>query len=362
MDNEIIDSERYFTIFAQLEKDRKETPILNINSKVLIIDFLNMYLRAWTGSPAMNADGAHIGGMTGFLYSMGNAIRLTQATRCIIVADGEGGSARRRKIYPEYKNKSRARSVNRAYNFKNEEEEKKSMQSQMVRLLQYLKMLPVQIVALEHTEADDVIAYIAQEVFNKPEQHVTIVSSDKDFLQLVDGRIEVWSPTKKKLYTPSVIFDEYGITPENFLMYRMLDGDPSDNIPGVKGTGLKTMIKYLPMVTENKKVTIEEVLDYSSKSNAEKKKKVSFYTKVSESKDLLYLNEELMQLYSPNISASIKMRATDIISESIPTMNKYELHLMYIHDKLSTAIPNINEWLLKTFSVLNSFALNKNED
>ena len=92
MDNEIIDSERYFTIFAQLEKDRKETPILNINSKVLIIDFLNMYLRAWTGSPAMNADGAHIGGMTGFLYSMGNAIRLTQATRCIIVADGEGGS------------------------------------------------------------------------------------------------------------------------------------------------------------------------------------------------------------------------------------------------------------------------------
>ena len=69
-----------------------------------------------------------------------------------------------------------------------------------------------------------------------------------------------------------------------------------------------------------------------------------------------------MQLYSPNISASIKMRATDIISESIPTMNKYELHLMYIHDKLSTAIPNINEWLLKTFSVLNSFALNKNED
>lgn len=360
-DEVIIDNEKYFTLFEQFTKEKENEPKLdmNISSRVLIIDFLNMFIRSFTGSPAMNDDGEHCGGITGFLYSMGNAIRLTQATRCILVADGEGGSARRRKIFPDYKNKSKAKSLNRAYDFKDKDEEERAMQLQLVRLLQYLNHLPVQVISIEHTEADDIIAYLAQEVFNKLEQKVTIVSSDKDFLQLVDDRITVWSPTKKKLYSYAKIVEEYGITPKNFLLYRMLDGDPSDNIPGVKGIGLKTMRKFLPLVTEDKKYTIEEVLEYAEKSNSGKKKK-TFYTHLLESKEILRLNEQLMQLESPSISAFTKMKVTEKVMETeIPTLNKYDLHLMYIHDKLSNAIPNIEEWLLKTFNILNSFAINQ---
>jgi DNA polymerase I len=360
-DDTVIDGEKYFTLFEQFTKDKENESktTFNLNSRVLIVDFLNMFIRSFTGSPAMNDDGEHVGGITGFLYSLGNAIRLTQATRCILISDGEGGSARRRKIYPDYKNKSRAKSINRAYDFKTQEEEERAMQLQLLRLLQYLKHLPVQIVTIDQTEADDVIAYLAQEVFNKPEEKVTIVSSDKDFLQLVNDRITVWSPTKKKLYTPAKVLEEYGITPENFLLFRMLDGDPSDNIPGVKGTGLKTMKKYLPMVTEAQKHTIDEILDYAEKGNSGKKKK-AFYAHLLESKETLLLNEKLMQLESPPISASAKMKVTEKVTEvEIPTLNKYEIHLMYIHDKLSNAIPNIEEWLLKTFNILNSFALNQ---
>ena len=356
-----IDGEKYFTLFEQFKKD-KDAEIkvgYDINSRVLVVDFLNMFLRGWTGSPAMNDDGEHVGGITGFLYSMGNAIRLTQATRCILVADGEGGSTRRRKMYPEYKSQSRSKSINRTYDFKTKEEEERARQLQLLRLLQYLKHLPIQIVSIDHTEADDIIAYIAQEVFNKPEQKITIVSSDKDFLQLVDDRITVWSPTKKKLYTPAKVMEEYGIPPKNFLFFRMLDGDPSDNIPGVKGAGLKTMKKYLPLVTEDKKHTIDEILDYAVTNNSGKKKK-SFYTHLIESKETLLLNERLMQLESPPISASAKMRVIEkVIREEIPTLNSHELRIMYIHDKLANAIPDINGWLLKTFNILNSFALNQ---
>ena len=61
------------------------------------------------------------------------------------------------------------------------------------------------------------------------------MSTDKDFLQLVDENIRVYSPTKKLMYDEERVLDEYGIPSTNFLLYRILDGDKSDGIPGIKG-------------------------------------------------------------------------------------------------------------------------------
>ena len=93
---------------------------------------------------------------------------------------------------------------------------------------------------------------------------VTIMSSDKDFLQLVDDRISVWSPTKKKLYTPEQVMEEYGIPSHNLLMYRIFDGDKSDNIEGVRGYGLKTVIKKLPFLQEEKQFSVDDAIKESS--------------------------------------------------------------------------------------------------
>ena len=60
------------------------------------------------------------------------------------------------------------------------------------------------------------------------------MSTDKDFLQLIDDRVKVWSPTKKKLYNKQQVLEEFGIPSRNMLTYRILDGDKSDNINGVK--------------------------------------------------------------------------------------------------------------------------------
>ena len=109
----------------------------------------------------------------------------------------------------------------------------------MMRLLDYLKTLPVNISIIDKIEADDTIAYLSQ----KLKDDVIIYSADQDFLQLVNKRITVYSPIKKKFYRPQDIFDQYGLYPQNFITMKCLMGDKSDNLPGVKGLGPKKLIE-----------------------------------------------------------------------------------------------------------------------
>jgi 5'-3' exonuclease len=95
---------------------------------------------------------------------------------------------------------------------------KQSMKRQYGRMIQYLQCLPITTLAIDNIEADDAIAYIANEVFTEQENKATIVSTDRDFLQLVNNRISVWSPIKKKMYTPSVMREEFGIDAKNYLL------------------------------------------------------------------------------------------------------------------------------------------------
>ena len=94
---------------------------------------------------------------------------------------------------------------------------------------------------IENIEADDTIGYLCRQVLT--DSKITIMSTDKDFLQLANGRIRIWSPTKKKMYDEDAVLSEYGISSHNLIWYRVLDGDKSDNISGVRGLGLKTIQK-----------------------------------------------------------------------------------------------------------------------
>ena len=88
------------SIFDLLDNVQKQDD-LNPNSRVLIVDGLNLYLRAFAVNGALNDNGVPVGGLTGFLRSLAYAIREVNPTRVIIVYDGAGGSQRRRKIHPD---------------------------------------------------------------------------------------------------------------------------------------------------------------------------------------------------------------------------------------------------------------------
>lgn len=345
-----------FSLFEGLNKKEIENrPVKSLNSDVLIVDGLNLFIRSFSVNPTMNDNGDLMGGLVGSLKSLGYAIRLNKPTRCIVVFDGDGGSARRRKIYPEYKanRKTRIR-LNRMYaDISTPDMESESMKKQLYMFVEYLDMLPVSIISMSNIEADDTIAYLATQVFTKPEQQVTIMSADKDFLQLVNDRVKVWSPTKKKLYGPGEIFNEYGIHPNNYALFRALDGDVSDNIDGVKGAGLKSVIKYLPIMTEEKSVTVEELIAYSENPPS---KKYALHEKIAAAKDTVERNYRLMQLKEPDFAPSIQLGIQDCVSKPVQKTKMIDITRKMTEDGIHNNMPNYHIWLRETFSVLDHFA------
>ena len=208
---------RYLEILKQVEQEHASDKTTDRNSRILIIDGLNTFIRVFSAVPALNDDGEHIGGVTGFLRSVASVIRDYKPTRCIVVFDGKGGSARRKKVYSQYKaNRAVKTQFNRYQEFANLEDESLSMKRQFGRIIEYLQVLPVTTLAVDNVEADDIIAYIANEIYTEDKQKVTIVSTDRDFLQLVNHRINVWSPVKKILYNPVRLEEELGIPSKNF--------------------------------------------------------------------------------------------------------------------------------------------------
>jgi DNA polymerase-1 len=343
--------ELYKNILNSVETERTQNIDKHKNSRVLIIDGLNTFIRCWTSIPTMNDDGDHVGGVVGVLKSIGYAIRMVQPTRCIVVFDGKGGSQTRKKQFEGYKAQREGNQlrVNRAYaGMMNDEDEKESMKRQFVWLNEVLNYLPVTTMIYDGVEADDVMAYITTQLLKEDEQAV-VMSTDKDFLQLVDDKTIVWSPTKKKIYNKKAVREEYGIESENILLYRILDGDSSDNIPGVYGCGIKTLIKRFPEITEQKEVSVEDLFNLCETKKVETKGKIKLYNDILEAKDQILMNQKLMQLKDVDISGVIKMQVLDRFNQEIRPLNKIDFLKILLKYKVVNNFGDINDWTKGTF-------------
>jgi 5'-3' exonuclease len=346
---------RFAEIFKEIASDRDSNQAVDINSRVMIIDGLNTYIRVFSSVPALNDDGDHIGGIVGFMRSVAATIRQFKPTRCILVFDGKGGSARRRSNYTGYKaNRTGKTNFKRHEEFKDLVDEQQSMRAQLNRVVQYLDHLPVTMMCYDHIEADDAIAYIANEILTSAENKVQIVSTDRDFLQLVNDRISVWSPVKKKLYTPAVMREEFGIDSRNYLTYRIFEGDGSDNIPGVKGISLKSLIKYFPMITESRHIAMEEIIEHAKQNSIATKYKI--YSLVNDALEQIQLNSDLMQLKEVDIAGNIKLMILDKFNQPVPPLNMHEFKKMFMADKLYTVIKDVDVWSSTSFNTLNSYS------
>ena len=337
---------KYEQLLSNVQPDiRKE-----LNS-ILIIDGLNTFLRSFTMINHINPDGHHIGGLTGFLKSIGYAIRMCDPTKIVIVFDGVGGSNARRNLFPEYKAN---RNVNRMTNysiFQSKDEEQESINNQIERLIQYLQCLPVTVISIDGLEADDIIGYLAGKFENHNEtSKVTIMSADKDFLQLVSDKVEVYSPVKKKVYQPKDVLEEFGVSSYNFINYKILLGDSSDNVPGITGLGPKKLIKLFPELNGNNRVTLDSIIEKSTELIEENK----LYLSVVERSRQLYINQQLMALDGDFLSPENKQLVKDAFNNSY-SLNMPIFLQLYHNDKLGESIPNVSSWLTQLFGYPNSF-------
>ena len=151
------------------------------------------------------------------------------------------------------------------------------------------------------------------------------------------------------------MFNEYGIPSHNILTYRILDGDKSDNIGGIKGAGIKTLQKFLPKISSMEKFDVKSLLDFVNNSDS----KIKLLENIKKSSNLIKRNYLLMQLNNVDIPNHTKMKIQGAVNGDVPQLVKYKFQTMFLKDKLSTQIKNLDSWIME-FTRLDRFrGLNK---
>ena len=297
--------------------------------RVLIIDALNAYLRAYIVDPSLSTNGQPIGGLKGFIKILQKLARETKPDNIIIAWDGPDGSRKRKIMDKNYKAGRKPIRLNRAIRNLTEDEELQNKVWQQRRIIEYMNEMPIIQVLIAQIEADDIISYVTQMEHYNGWQKI-IVSNDKDFMQLCDDETVLWRPTVNEMLNANRIVETIGVHPRNMALARAMAGDVSDNLPGIKGAGLKTIQKRLPFLGEDRDCTIPEVLDYCVKKA--EGSRVKFYDTVIESKKLVEHNYKMMQLYSPQMSVQAKQFTQEAVENFECDFNRTELIRMMRED------------------------------
>ncbi len=217
--------------------------------KLVVIDGANAIYRAFFAIPGLRApDGTPTNAALGFTNMLAKVIREEQPDFIAVAMDPRGGSFRKR-VYPDYK-------ANR-----DAQPEDLSLQMPLVREL--IEAFRVSILEVPDFEADDVIATLV--ALAPDDTVVTIVSTDKDLMQLVSDRVTLVDGVKDRRYGPAEVEERFGVPPEKILDLRSLVGDPSDNIPGVKGIGEKGAAKLI-----QEWGTLENLLEHAADVKAKR--------------------------------------------------------------------------------------------
>ena len=326
-------------------QEHGEEPQLKRHDKVLILDGLNLFFRNFAMMNMVNPDGVHIGGLGGFFRSLGAMIRQTNPTSVYVVFDGAGSTTNRKNLLSEYKGTRNLQRITNWEAFDSLEDEHDSKVDQIVRIIQYLKLLPVKTTILDKVEADDIIAVLAEKLVEKHNSTCFIVSSDKDFLQLVTDKIILYRPMEKEYYTPKVVEEKLGLLPENFILYKTLLGDNSDNIPGIKGLGAKGIFKKFPEL-KTKSLTLDDIFEISTR----KFKDHVVYSRIIQDQSRIETSYKVMDLSIPMIDDRGKKHIDNLIVEDFPEFNPEMFIQFYNEDKMGGMIRNLEIWLKDIFS------------
>ena len=297
--------------------------------RVLIIDQLNLFFRNYIVNPSLSTEGAPIGGLRGCIQSLQKVVRESKPDMIVICWDGAGGSKTRKLMKKDYKAGRKPIRLNRSIRNLTPEDEKDNKFWQQTRLVDYYNQIPVVQFMFDSIEADDIIAYVAQHKSLK-EHHKIILSSDKDFFQLLDDNTVLYRPVQKEVLSKKSILERFNIHPSNFAMARALAGDKSDNIEGVGGIGLKTASKRFPFLKSEKSATFDDMLNLCREKL--KDKDIKAYNVVLENEDIFKRNYHMMQLYTPALSINAKRVINETLEEPDQSFNKTELLKMMMKD------------------------------
>ena len=290
--------------------------------RVVIIDQLNLFFRSYIVNPSLSTNGFPIGGLKGTIASLQKICREISPDQIIFCWDGPSGSTKRKQILKDYKAGRKPIRLNRGVRTLSPEQEEDNRIWQQTRLVEYFNNMPVVQFMYPGIEADDIISYVKScNIYDDWEK--IIISSDKDFFQLLDDSTLLYRPIQKQVLNKFTLVEKFGIHPNNFALARAMAGDPSDNLDGVGGVGLKTISKRFPFLIEEKSYTIDELVNFCVESC--QTKKIKAYESVLEKEDIVRRNYKMMQLYVPLLTIESKKDINNILENADITFNKTEI-------------------------------------
>ena len=316
---------------------------MSSNRPVLVLDGLNVFYRHWVANPSMDNNGEHVGGIVGFLKGIQLLCERYQPSDVVVAWEG-GGSQRRRSVNSSYKSGRKPGKLNRFYE-EDIPDTVENRNSQVARLVSLLRKAGVKQAYVSDCEGDDIIAYMVNAVFR--DHNCVIVSTDKDFFQLIDERVKVWSPGSKKEWNIESVIENFGVHPENFCLARCFVGDVSDGLKGAPGVGFKSLSKRFPMFRNEESLAVYDIVTECEKLRVQKHLKL--YDSIIEYETKIRENWKLMYLGLGKLSAS-QAQKIDSSLQNVPARDK----LGFIRSLMKMQITNIDyDKLFMTLKVLN---------
>ena len=197
---------------------------------VVLIDGSGFIFRAFYGLPPMTRDdGVPVNAVYGFANMLMKLLRELEADRIAVIFD-KSGTTFRNDIYPEYK--------------ANRSETPEDLIPQFALIRDATRAFNLPCIEKEGFEADDIIATYAR-LAREAGAQVTIVSSDKDMMQLIGDQVTMLDGLKDRRIGPAEVVEKFGVGPERVIDVQALAGDSSDNVPGVPGIGVKTAAELI---------------------------------------------------------------------------------------------------------------------
>ena len=223
-----------------------------MENKLILLDGNSILNRAFYGVPDLtNRQGLHTNAVYGFLNIMFKFIEEEEPSHMLVAFDQKAPTFRH-EMYAEYKGTRKPMP--------------EELRQQVPVIREILEAMNIKIYFQDGIEADDILGTMAKKA-EKEGFTVSVVSGDRDLLQLVTDKTTVRIPKTKagktivENYDPSGVIQKYGITPPQIIDLKGLMGDSSDNIPGVPGVGEKTAVKLLTLygTVENTLAHVDDI-------------------------------------------------------------------------------------------------------
>ena len=304
-----------------------------IEKPVIYIDGLNVFMRHFAANPSKSLNGQLCGGIIGFLGNIDHLARKFKPRNIVVAWEG-GGSLRRRAIDKNYKNGRRPVRLNRSHYYSGDiPDTEENRNYQLKTLVEILYKTPITQIYVNDCEADDVISYLVKT--KKEKINKIIVTSDKDYYQLLDEYTKIWSPNKKQLIDAEYVLEKWQISARNFCLSRCFVGDQSDGLAGVKGAGFKSMAKRFPVLSLDEDVTIDDIINVSQ-NKVNSGCKIKLFEHIIENETNIRKNWKLMYLDSLMLSADQIKKINYQLDNKESKINKMDLYKIINREGLNT--------------------------